>query len=351
MSLNKRKRSALDDSDDEEEIAPGRQILPVANLPQDFSGEPEDGSQYLFLVRRDARKLPMVTRAANPHEKVAPSLPPPRNMAASHPSLPSDHWRDLYESRFRNFRKNMRQPTIHVPILQTDHQKLMPDKNERDLWWAFLEGKPESEWNPPKQSKPKSRMRAFTPEAEADGASETWHINDEGEVELALKVDPAESLPTPPPGDSQPTEPSCKPRPPTPMLLKHVDQRMSLHLLMYFTHWINQHLNNGHPRISEVHAQWMFVLLTQVENHISADSMNLLRNLARACIALLKVILREEASGNEQPTFELDRGIRLTSASCWIIISTVVGIWGQRDLWADARDMLLSIEVPQSSCK
>lgn len=47
---SKRKYSELDDSDDEEPTL-GRQVLPVANLPEDFDGEPEDGMQYLFTVR------------------------------------------------------------------------------------------------------------------------------------------------------------------------------------------------------------------------------------------------------------------------------------------------------------
>jgi hypothetical protein len=46
--VNKRKRDDFSDSDD---IAPGKQILPVANLPDDFDLDPEDGAQYLFLVR------------------------------------------------------------------------------------------------------------------------------------------------------------------------------------------------------------------------------------------------------------------------------------------------------------
>ena len=46
----KRKREELDDSDDDEP-AYGKQILPVANLPQDFDEEPVDGLQYLFTVR------------------------------------------------------------------------------------------------------------------------------------------------------------------------------------------------------------------------------------------------------------------------------------------------------------
>ena len=39
-----------DDGDDGEPLL-GRQILPVANLPDDFNEEPMDGMQYLFTVR------------------------------------------------------------------------------------------------------------------------------------------------------------------------------------------------------------------------------------------------------------------------------------------------------------
>jgi hypothetical protein len=46
----KRKREDLEDSDDEEPSF-GRQILPVASLPGDFNGVPQDGMQYLFTVR------------------------------------------------------------------------------------------------------------------------------------------------------------------------------------------------------------------------------------------------------------------------------------------------------------
>jgi hypothetical protein len=43
----KRKR----ESNDDDATYGLRQILPVANLPIDFDGEPLDGTQYLFLVR------------------------------------------------------------------------------------------------------------------------------------------------------------------------------------------------------------------------------------------------------------------------------------------------------------
>jgi hypothetical protein len=47
----KRKRDEYESSDDEGDHAVGRQALPVADLPFDFDGEPEDGAQYLFTVR------------------------------------------------------------------------------------------------------------------------------------------------------------------------------------------------------------------------------------------------------------------------------------------------------------
>lgn len=50
MASFKRKRDDLGDSDDDEPLL-GRQILPVADLPEDFNEAPTDGMQYLFTVR------------------------------------------------------------------------------------------------------------------------------------------------------------------------------------------------------------------------------------------------------------------------------------------------------------
>jgi hypothetical protein len=116
----------------------------------------------------------------------------------------------------------------------------MPDKRERDLWWAFVEGKPESEWNPPKrlpanrQIHGKQKMRAF-PDRELENSEvvrDVWHINDEGEVELALRPDGRDSLPTPsgsplPPETSSAADqkhtPEWKRREPTPSLMRDID--------------------------------------------------------------------------------------------------------------------------------
>jgi Survival motor neuron (SMN) interacting protein 1 (SIP1) len=48
----KRKRGGGGGDDDDDDASYGlRQILPVANLPSNFDGEPVDGMQYLFTVR------------------------------------------------------------------------------------------------------------------------------------------------------------------------------------------------------------------------------------------------------------------------------------------------------------
>jgi len=139
-------------------------------------------------------------------------------------------------------------------------RKVMPDKRERDLWWKFLAGLPESDWNPPKKPKKSSlkksrfpsHMPAFCDESELDHdnideqnyyeSHETWRINSEGDVELA-EDDPPSSSAQPLPIDSAlsilsaetesksmgplSTRPGhdqvCNPREITPSLLRKLD--------------------------------------------------------------------------------------------------------------------------------
>ncbi|KAG5648896.1 hypothetical protein DXG03_000245 [Asterophora parasitica] len=184
MSSYKRKFEELEDSDDEEPSL-GRQILPVANLPEDFNGEPVDDVPF---------------------------------------------------------------------ICQDEHRRLMPDKKERDHWWGFLAGKPASHWNPPKapkQTAAQRRLSGFTssPDTSPEQKNEhSWQTNDEGEVELVLRVDPSESLPTPtgspaPPDFGEPGPSTIassrntheafvyKPRGPLPSLLRHIDEVSEPHLI------------------------------------------------------------------------------------------------------------------------
>jgi len=369
---------------DEDEPSMGKQVLPVANLPAGFNGEPVDGLQYLFMVRRDARVLPNVTRADNPYEVKEEPRDEEEGLreATNADVLPSEEWRETFLHRFTNFRKNCTQPTIHINIHRSTH-KIMPDRKERDHWWAFLSGRPESEWNPPKKPKKQNNryerygdinrgMRGFAAEpAIYEQSSSTRvvpgqhyvHRHDEGEVELAVTVNPAESLPTPsgtpaPPDlntearliEDSPSAPISvivpAPPEPTPTLVRDIDHRYAIHLLMYFAHWIGLHLEADTPQsyvITDTHARWMFVLLSRVDDYISADETSTLRSLARGCIGLIK----ERTDGSAAATAEcsLNEPSKnseevIAESSCWIIIAAVIGTWAQKDLWQDAEAML-----------
>jgi hypothetical protein len=121
---------------------------------------------------------------------------------------------------------------------------------------------------------------------------------------------------------------------------------------MYFTHWINLHLAQPDQlslRINETHARWIFALLSRVDDYISADDTSLLRNLARASLALLResTLRRHNAKetliGGSQATEQDDHC--MSERSCWIIITAVAGVWGQRDLWIDADSMLAGLPI------
>ncbi|TFL00545.1 hypothetical protein BDV98DRAFT_104469 [Pterulicium gracile] len=373
MSTSHKRKRGGDYEDEPDDMAMARQLLPVANLPADFNEEPEDGPQYLFLVRRDARTLPMSTRVPNPYELPEP-VEADSGSASSSSLLPDATWRRDFVDNFKNYRQNILQPTIHVTVPPTVHgRKIMPDKKQRGQWWAFLEGRPQSEWNPPKKaSKQKDNfsqgMRGFSSERVVedmhndthlpyDNSQETWRINDEGEVEKALIVDPTDSLPTPS-GTPAPIDPQAMdytsaavsvteaaPAPttqstalrPTLSLLSQIDHKYSLHLVMYFTHWINTYLEQKPGALcpTEVHGIWIFSLLARLEESISADDMNLVRHLARACMAYLKHSL-----SGRQPLMDARRGPLLTEKACWIVITIVADVLVQSDLWTDMESIL-----------
>jgi hypothetical protein len=120
---------------------------------------------------------------------------------------------------------------------------------------------------------------------------------------------------------------------------------------MYFTHWINLHLQQPDPpsaHMMETHSRWIFALLSRVEEYVTADDMSLLRNLARACLALMRKTHPKQRCGsadeNSEASHVIDTGgmAVMSEHSCWMILAAVAGVWGQRDLWMDAESMLSS---------
>ncbi|KAE9410132.1 hypothetical protein BT96DRAFT_984445 [Gymnopus androsaceus JB14] len=205
----KRKRVDNNGSDDDEPSF-GKQILPVANLPATFDGIPNDGMEYLFTVRRDALSRPHVTRVENPYQVQEPVLPPPRSLEVTHPSIPSVEWRSLFEIRFRNLKKAKHGATYRY--------------NRVDQQDAKIYG-----WG----------MRAF----DDDSASLNYNATSTGEDQVgspSTELSSPSGHPDKARADSASTGQALYYQ--HHLLLEQMDERMALHLLMYFTYWINQHL-------------------------------------------------------------------------------------------------------------
>lgn len=134
----------LAESDEDEEVAAPpnavlpNQVLPIADLPSDFAGVPQNGMEYLFTVRyvgaicipstqsklrsvhpiqyrRDARRLPRYKKVINPFFQ--PWGPEEEAIisgdAEVHPDFPSDEWRDLFLEHFMQCREVCPYPSIY----------------------------------------------------------------------------------------------------------------------------------------------------------------------------------------------------------------------------------------------
>lgn len=117
---------------------------------------------------------------------------------------------------------------------------------------------------------------------------------------------------------------------------------------MYFTHWINLFLKTPDSRVhlpTESHARWIFCLLSRTDDFISPDDLHLLRNLARACVSLLKAMKEQKRSRSDPQGVQVTPPTQISEAACWIIITTIAGVWKQKDLWMDAEDALREVQL------
>jgi len=352
----------------------GYQALPVANLPKSYDGVPQNGSEYLFTVRREERRLPLVTRAPNPYNETHGVIfkPEPVHTLSECP-IPSDEWRSCFEQRLKNMRQNIRQRTISTSPNQLNIN--LPELVDRDRWWAFLRGDPEWEAVPGFRHHTKGSRKGKTakydePLSDREEKMRGWVIYEEslswdepeedciavqgkesdtkkddtlGEVfNKSLAKDAFSPQSNVAEGFDHPM------REPTPRLLCHLDQKTILQLLKFFVSWIEAHFDcsliSGPPSFSNIpqvkaksrydftptHSRWIFALLALLDGHLSSDEISVLRSLAREVVKLIK----EERTQRDQNTTYMGE------IGCWMIVAAVSGIWGQRDLWTDAVDIL-----------
>ncbi|KAL7419777.1 hypothetical protein Q5752_005693 [Cryptotrichosporon argae] len=113
-------------------------VLPVAELPADFAGDPEDGATYLALVNREATALPPYKRAPRPAPAPPARAPAAQPIASSsrHPALPNDSWPVTFEAHFLAFRKR-----AHESVERRPRPPGTPQPSSRAAWLAYLNGK------------------------------------------------------------------------------------------------------------------------------------------------------------------------------------------------------------------
>ncbi|KAG9011529.1 hypothetical protein FRB94_008098 [Tulasnella sp. JGI-2019a] len=360
----------------------GSQVLPVAALPDDYDGEPVDGLEYLFFVRRDASTRPGVTRVDNPYE-VECSIPVTQPVhAKAHPAIPTDEWKKRFEQRFINLRlaliQKMQDPRSKdlVPI---------PKYKDRDGWWKFINGglKPgtpalqpaldiQETGQPPINAilTIKTTVGKTIPgaphdeseESEDDGSGseaedaqcdsvfvqKTGIINDmppsppaSAAGSVALPGIPAPPLSNPVVTNVLIISPEYHPTSPSTEIITQLDNKAAFHLLMFFTFWINMRLDrlradeNHHYNplaLCDNDAKWIFCLLARLDEILAGEQISTLRDLARACLSLLLESLKGANGEILKTAVERQTG----RDSCWMVIVAVAKGWGQRDLWEDA---------------
>ena len=101
----------------------------------------------------------------------------------------------------------------------------------------------------------------------------------------------------------------------------------------------------------------MFALLSRVDEQLTSDELSTLRGLARACIAYIKDLNKNNSTsvevsvdqGVEQGLRKEMTGVRwvgdladapLDEKACWMVVAIISDFWGQKDLWMDAENVL-----------
>ena len=295
----------------------GIQSLPVATLPDDFSGDPLDGEQYLAIVRREAAAAPTVFFAEhNPyaHPSLELSLNPAQDNFTSMPIslnaakgdglyMPDSQWKRTFELQFKNAREALSNPPLEPIKLTKDD---LPKITNTNAWYAWIHGRP-----PPPSS----------PE-EAEKHAEKGY--------------------------------EWRTREPSGSLLLRLGTEQILAILEAFPYWIAHRVtipdSQSKPgeregREGEVlqplHARWIFALLLRLDGRLVSEEISTLRTLARACVAAITLsrirrkALRSRSKDSDEEGME-DGKMRRDEAGAWMVVAIVAGVWGQSDLWDDA---------------
>lgn len=253
----------------------GSQVLPVAQLDEDFDGQPEDGSEYLFLVRREASQRAKITRAPNPYEVVETVGTSSKETTRASADRPDEAWRESFVRNFESARQRMQRAPINAlePIDPAD----IPPPRDGSTWRVFVSGKRAKTPRAPTQAATTTSTLPSTP-MDVDVAEPADELAAMKAAVLAsLELDTDEetqpkkaeagqprfgipsSTPTQPPPDltavvATASEPEYDrlPRLPSPALISAISGPSIVHVLSHFDDWLTERFEAYEEQVNYV---------------------------------------------------------------------------------------------------
>ncbi|EIW69121.1 hypothetical protein TREMEDRAFT_62847 [Tremella mesenterica DSM 1558] len=143
----KRRNKTRQTYDDGEEVI-GGQVLPIAEIAEDWVGVPEDGATYLALAGRANAGLSFFSRAPLPRE-IDVNVETEIHIEASHvgtskktrhPALPKESWLVTFAEHFKKYRQNLTSRWPPPSMTQPPHYPPFPDIRLRSSFDFYLHG-------------------------------------------------------------------------------------------------------------------------------------------------------------------------------------------------------------------
>ncbi|KAI5481155.1 hypothetical protein MNV49_005590 [Pseudohyphozyma bogoriensis] len=356
----------------------GSQVLPVAELDDDFEGEPGDGMEYLFLVRREASTHPSINRVPNPYQ--APDETEEELLARAAPrevpsNRPDESWRIAYLKQFEALRERMEAAPPLDTFPRPTHDPL-PPLRDCNAWKTFINGKRVRRAAPPPPP-PSEPTLAEAKAALLASLSLDEPSSDTATAPTAAPPPTLDEPEAPPQGDE---EYSHLPHLPTPYLLLSLDQHTSITVLGHISDWLVErieeyeqvksyvpstifappslrHRKKGQaaapppaappkpttplpplPLPTPHESQWILSLLLRLDSLLTGEDISTLRTLVKTILEVLNLPEEEdERRGKGGLGLNGERGgkevIAEEKAMAWMIVAAVTEVWGQKDLW------------------
>lgn len=260
---------------------------------------------------------------------------PVASSSHSQVGMPSQEWRDTFQTRLKNMRESL---SPVVSLGSASEGLVIPKRHDEASWYRFLHGRNL------KDEEKSSNGRQNGTEGVAEGATD--------------RDSPASQLDRPDTQLNGHVRPPLTLREPTPALLSRLKTSDILALLELFPSWFSQITMASSPSLPTIrhavdpfHARWVFALLAKLDGRLVGDEISTLRVLARAGIERVvheryRRAVKKSLRKQQQPQASdgNDGGeVMMSEMGAWMIVCAVSSIWGQHDLWDDARADLAKI--------